>query len=59
MNHKRTAQVVEGLDYSLFKTIDSKNDFLKKRMTLDSFEAVKKQAYYLHIYHTVSSNIFS
>ncbi|CAH1980503.1 unnamed protein product [Acanthoscelides obtectus] len=53
INRERTAQVVEGLDYNLFKSIDSKNDYLKKRMKMDSFEAVKKQAYYLHIYHTV------
>nr|CAH7765453.1 unnamed protein product [Callosobruchus chinensis] len=53
VNRERTAQVVESLDYNLFKSIDSKNDYLMKRMKLDSFEAVKKQAYYLHIYHTV------
>ncbi|CAH0562231.1 unnamed protein product [Brassicogethes aeneus] len=53
MNRKRTAEVVEGLDFDLLKKIDAKNDFLKNRFKLDSFEAVKKQAYYLHIYHTV------
>ncbi|KAJ8955371.1 hypothetical protein NQ318_003468 [Aromia moschata] len=53
MNRQRTAPLVEGLDYQLFRTIDSRKDFLKKRMKLDSFDTVKKQAYYLHIYHTV------
>ncbi|XP_019866374.1 protein adenylyltransferase Fic [Aethina tumida] len=53
VNRKRTAQVVEGLDFDLFRKIDTRNDFLKTRFKLDSFEAVKKQAYYLHIYHTV------
>nr|XP_023015539.1 adenosine monophosphate-protein transferase FICD homolog [Leptinotarsa decemlineata] len=52
-NRERTAQVVEGLDYKLFKDIDERNDFLKNRMKLDGFETMKKQAYYLHIYHTV------
>ncbi|KAG5876349.1 hypothetical protein JTB14_003671 [Gonioctena quinquepunctata] len=53
INRERTAQVVEGLDYKLFKDIDERNDFLKNRMKLDGYETVKKQAYYLHIYHTV------
>ncbi|CAH1153830.1 unnamed protein product [Phaedon cochleariae] len=52
-NRKRTAPVVEGLDYKLFKDIDKRNDFLKNRVKLGGFETVKKQAYYLHIYHTV------
>ncbi|KAJ8950400.1 hypothetical protein NQ314_007940 [Rhamnusium bicolor] len=52
-NRQRTAPVVESLDYQLFKTIDTRKDFLKQRMKLDSFETVKKQAYYLHIYHTI------
>ncbi|CAG9855377.1 unnamed protein product [Phyllotreta striolata] len=53
INRQRTAPVVEGLDYNLFKLIDERNDFLKNRIKLDAFETVKKQAYYLHIYHTV------
>lgn len=53
MNRQRTAPVVESLDYKLFTTIDARKEFLKRRMKLDSFDTVKKQAYYLHIYHTV------
>nr|CAI5843393.1 unnamed protein product [Callosobruchus analis] len=53
INRERTAQVVESLDYNLFRSIDAKNAYLKEIMILDSFEAVKKQAYFLHIYHTV------
>ncbi|XP_018573126.1 adenosine monophosphate-protein transferase FICD homolog isoform X2 [Anoplophora glabripennis] len=53
MNRQRTAPVVEGLDYKLFTTIDARKEFLKRRMKLDTFDTVKKQAYYLHIYHTV------
>ncbi|KAJ8918724.1 hypothetical protein NQ315_015044 [Exocentrus adspersus] len=53
MNRQRTAPVVESLDYKLFKTIDARKEFLRQRMKLDSFDTVKKQAYYLHIYHTV------
>lgn len=52
-NRQRTAPVVEGLDYKLFKQIDERKDFLKNQIKLDTFETVKKQAYYLHIYHTV------
>ncbi|XP_060516098.1 protein adenylyltransferase Fic [Cylas formicarius] len=52
-NRERTAPVVDRLDYLLFKTIDNKKDYLKDRMKLDNFDSVKKQAYYLHIYHTV------
>lgn len=53
VNRKRTAPVVDGLDYLLFKHIDERNDFLKTKMKKDEFGNVKKQAYYLHIYHTV------
>lgn len=53
VNRKRTAPVVDSLDYLLFKHIDERNNFLKTRMKKDEFGNVKKQAYYLHIYHTV------
>lgn len=52
-NRKRTAPVVDRLDYKLFKEIDNLKNVLKDRMKLDNFDSVKKQAYYLHIYHTV------
>lgn len=52
-NHKRSAQIVEGLDHELFKFIDYKRNELKNQIKLDTFETMKKQAYYLHIYHTV------
>lgn len=52
-NYRRSAQVVEGLDHELFKYIDFKTDKLKNQIKLDTFETMKKQAYYLHIYHTV------
>lgn len=53
VNRRRTGPVVDGLDYLLFNHIDDRNKFLKTRMKKDEFENVKKQAYYLHIYHTV------
>lgn len=53
MNRKRTAQVVDKLDSEILKTIDTKRDILKEMFSKDSFDNVKKQAYYLHIYHTV------
>ncbi|KAL3270343.1 hypothetical protein HHI36_009391 [Cryptolaemus montrouzieri] len=53
MNRKRTAQLVDRLDSEMLKAIDSKRDILKEMFSKDSFNSVKKQAYYLHIYHTV------
>lgn len=53
VNRRRTAPVVDSLDYLLFKHIDERNDHLKTKMKKDEYENVKKQAYYLHIYHTV------
>ncbi|XP_044256971.1 protein adenylyltransferase Fic [Tribolium madens] len=52
-NHKRTSPVVDRLDLELFKSIDKKKDYLKKQFDSYNFETLKKQAYYLHIYHTV------
>ncbi|KAF7270206.1 FIC domain protein adenylyltransferase [Rhynchophorus ferrugineus] len=52
-NRERTAPLVDGLDYKLFKEIDNLKNVLRDRMKLDNFDSVKKQAYYLHIYHTV------
>ncbi|KAK9873207.1 hypothetical protein WA026_021440 [Henosepilachna vigintioctopunctata] len=53
MNRKRTAQLVDRLDSEMLKTIDSKRDILKDMFSKDSYNTIKKQAYYLHIYHTV------
>lgn len=53
INYKRTAPVVDRLDLDLFKSIDTKKDYLKEKFDLYNFETLKKQAYYLHIYHTV------
>ncbi|KAJ3639304.1 hypothetical protein Zmor_002669 [Zophobas morio] len=53
VNHKRTSPVVDRLDLELFKSIDKKKDYLKKQFDTYNFETLKKQAYYLHIYHTV------
>lgn len=52
-NRKRTAPVVDRLDLKLFAEIDKLKTRLRDRIKLDDFESVKKQAYYLHIYHTV------
>lgn len=55
MNRQRTAHVVEQLDLQILRTIDEKRDVLKNMPDSDSvFQKFKKQAYYLHIYHTVS-----
>lgn len=53
MNRKRTAEIVDRIDYELFKAINEKRDYLKEIFSKDSYDAIKKQAYYLHIYHTV------
>lgn len=54
MNRQRTVQVVEQLDLQMFQTIDAKRDMLKDVPETDAaFNKFKKQAYYLHIYHTV------
>lgn len=45
--------MVDRLDLEFFKSIDKKKDYLKKQFDSYNFEALKKQAYYLHIYHTV------
>ncbi|XP_066248859.1 protein adenylyltransferase Fic-like [Euwallacea similis] len=52
-NRKRTAPVVDRLDHKLFEEIDKLKNVLKERMKQDNFNTVKKQAYYLHIYHTI------
>lgn len=41
------------MDLELFNNIDKKKDYLKEKFDMYSFEILKKQAYYLHIYHTV------
>lgn len=52
-NRKRTAPVVDHIDLEMFKAIDKKRDLFKDKM--DFVDAVlKREAYYLHIYHTVS-----
>lgn len=54
MNRQRTVQVVEQLDLQMFQNIDAKRDMLKNIPDTDAmFNKFKKQAYYLHIYHTV------
>ncbi|KAL1493145.1 hypothetical protein ABEB36_011261 [Hypothenemus hampei] len=53
LNKKRTAPLVDRLDLKLFEEIDKLKDVLKERMKLNNFDTVKKQAYYLHIYHTI------
>ncbi|XP_044753151.1 protein adenylyltransferase Fic [Coccinella septempunctata] len=53
INRRRTAQIVDKLDSEMLKTIDGKRDILKEMFSKDSFDNIKKQAYYLHIYHTV------
>lgn len=54
-NRKRTAPVVDHIDLEMFKAIDRKRDLFKDKM--DFVDAVlKREAYYLHIYHTVSIN---
>ncbi|XP_057666987.1 protein adenylyltransferase Fic [Diorhabda carinulata] len=52
-NRARTAPLVEGLDYQLFKDIDERNNYLINQMKVDTFVSMKTQAFYLHIYHTV------
>lgn len=52
-NRKRTAPVVDHIDMEMFKAIDRKRDLFKDKM--DFVDTVlKREAYYLHIYHTVS-----
>lgn len=52
-NRRRTAPVVDRIDMEMFKAIDRKRDMFKNKM--DFVDAVlKREAYYLHIYHTVS-----
>lgn len=53
MNRRRTAQVVDKLDLEMLKMIDNKRDNLKEMFSKNSFDSIKKQAYFLHIYHTV------
>ncbi|KAF2882298.1 hypothetical protein ILUMI_23863 [Ignelater luminosus] len=54
MNRKRTAHIVDKLDLKVFKSIDEKRDILQKiQQTNPIYDTVRKQAYYLHIYHTV------
>lgn len=54
MNRQRTVQIVEQLDLQMFQNIDNKRDMLKNVPDTDAvFNKFKKQAYYLHIYHTV------
>lgn len=39
----------------MFQSIDEKRDWLKDKLdTAESYDTVKREAYYLHIYHTVS-----
>lgn len=52
-NRARTAPLVEGLDYQLFKDIDERKDYLINQIKVDGFVSMKNQAFYLHIYHTV------
>ncbi|CAG9769906.1 unnamed protein product [Ceutorhynchus assimilis] len=52
-NKERTTPVVDMLDLKLFHEIEKLKTRLKERMKLDNFDSVKKQAYYLHIHHTV------
>lgn len=57
VNRQRTVHVVEQLDLHILKTIDEKRDILKNIPDSDTvFQKFKKQAYYLHIYHTVIYN---
>ncbi|XP_018329599.1 adenosine monophosphate-protein transferase Fic [Agrilus planipennis] len=54
MNHKRTAHIVDQLDLEVLENIDKKCEMLKKLQNSDpAFEDIKRQAFYLHIYHTV------
>lgn len=56
MNWKRTSDIVDKLDLNLLRSIDRKRDLLKeKQKTNPIYDTVKRQAYYLHIYHTVSN----
>lgn len=58
-NRKRTVNVVEQLDLYMLQNIDKKRDILRNIPNSDDiFQKFKKQAYYLHIYHTVSNTIF-
>ncbi|KAF5308013.1 hypothetical protein FQR65_LT18290 [Abscondita terminalis] len=53
-NRKRTAHIVDKLDLEVFRIIDEKRDLLKeKQKTSPIYNIMKRQAYYLHIYHTV------
>lgn len=55
MNRKRTAELVDKHDLEIFRNIDLKRDLLKLiQKRSPAFEAVKRQAFYLHVYHTVS-----
>lgn len=57
-NRKRTAPVVDHIDMEMLKAIDKKRDLFKDKM--DFVDAVlKREAYYLHIYHTVCKKIVS
>lgn len=53
LNRQRTAPVVDLIDLNMFKAIDEKRDILKNKLNVDSFESIKREAYFLHIYHTV------
>lgn len=53
-NRRRTAHVVDQMDYLMFKHIDEKRVLLKNTLHLKNIDLEqKKQAFYLHIYHTV------
>lgn len=53
VNHKRTSPLVDRLDLEMLRNIDEKKEYLKTKFNMYNFETLKKQAYYLHIYHTV------
>lgn len=58
-NRKRTAPVVDRMDLKLFRAIDDKRDLLKDKLdVVESFDAIKREAYYWHIYHSVSNLYF-
>ncbi|KRT78842.1 hypothetical protein AMK59_7302 [Oryctes borbonicus] len=52
-NHRRTAELVDKIDYHMFKIIDEKRDMLKEQLRAGYDDEVKRKLYYLHIYHTV------
>ncbi|KAK5643753.1 hypothetical protein RI129_007598 [Pyrocoelia pectoralis] len=55
LNRKRSANLVDKFDLELFKLIDKKRDLLQEKQKTNTFyKAMKRKAYYLHIYHTVA-----